>query len=64
MKVITQIYLNCRPDLRDEWLTGSEIEDINEVMVRRRQCTASDFSILPQSQEQALRSLVKYCEYF
>jgi hypothetical protein len=33
MKVITQIYMNCRPDLRDEWLTGCEIEDINEVVV-------------------------------
>jgi len=27
MKVITAIYLNCRPDLRDEWLTGSEMEE-------------------------------------
>lgn len=27
MKVITAIYLNCRPDLRDEWLTGNEIEE-------------------------------------
>jgi hypothetical protein len=29
MKVITAIYLNCRPDLRDEWLTSNEID--NEV---------------------------------
>lgn len=27
MKVITAIYLNCRPDLRDEWLTGNEMEE-------------------------------------
>ena len=31
MKVITSIYLNCRPELRDEWLGGSdqdtELED-------------------------------------
>lgn len=31
MKVITSIYLNCRPELRDEWLAGSdqdtELED-------------------------------------
>jgi len=27
MKVITAIYLNCRPDLRDEWLTGNEVEE-------------------------------------
>ncbi|KAF9055024.1 N1221-domain-containing protein [Hymenopellis radicata] len=44
MKVITAIYLNCRPDLRDEWLTGSEIDD------------AADAS----AQETALRHLVKF----
>lgn len=44
MKVITAIYHNCRPDLRDEWLTGTEPED------------ASDAQI----QEQALRQLVKF----
>lgn len=44
MKVITGIYLNCRPDLRDEWLS-SDVEGI--VM-----------ESLPQ--EQALRALVKY----
>jgi len=31
MKVITSIYLNCRPELRDEWLGGTdqdtELED-------------------------------------
>ena len=26
MKVITSIYLNCRPELRDEWLSGSDQE--------------------------------------
>lgn len=35
MKVITQIYLNCRPELRDEWLTGMEPEDQNEAQVRK-----------------------------
>ncbi|EMD40803.1 hypothetical protein CERSUDRAFT_111387 [Gelatoporia subvermispora B] len=44
MQVITSIYLNCRPDLRDEWLTGIEVDD------------ASD----SQAQEQALRQLVKF----
>lgn len=34
MKVITAIYLNCRPDLRDEWLTGSEIDDAADASVR------------------------------
>lgn len=26
MKVITSIYLNCRPELRDEWLAGNDQE--------------------------------------
>ena len=26
MKVITAIYLNCRPELRDEWLSGQDQE--------------------------------------
>lgn len=33
MKVITAIYLNCRPDLRDEWLTGNEVEDASDALV-------------------------------
>ncbi|WVF71683.1 hypothetical protein IAT40_006491 [Kwoniella sp. CBS 6097] len=45
MKVITSIYLNCRPELRDDWLAGTdqdtELEDA-----------------LPQ--EYALRSLVQF----
>ncbi|KAG6911746.1 hypothetical protein DXG01_007996 [Tephrocybe rancida] len=44
MKVITSIYLNCRPDLRDEWLTGSEVDDATDA----------------QAQEIALRHLVKF----
>jgi len=44
MKVITAIYLNCRPDLRDEWLTGTEVDDVGDA----------------QAQEQALRHLVKF----
>lgn len=47
MKVITSIYLNCRPDLRDEWLTGTEVDDVGDA----------------QAQEQALRHLVKFCEF-
>ena len=34
MQVITAIYLNCRPDLRDEWLTGIEIDDAADAQVR------------------------------
>uniref|UniRef100_A0A8H7XWJ5 N1221-domain-containing protein n=1 Tax=Psilocybe cubensis TaxID=181762 RepID=A0A8H7XWJ5_PSICU len=44
MKVITSIYLNCRPDLRDEWLAGVEPDDAGDA----------------QAQEQALRHLVKF----
>jgi hypothetical protein len=33
MQVITAIYLNCRPDLRDEWLTGNEVDDQLEAQV-------------------------------
>jgi len=44
MKVITSIYLNCRPDLRDEWLAGIEPDDAGDA----------------QAQEQALRHLVKF----
>jgi hypothetical protein len=34
MKIITAIYLNCRPDLRDEWLTGTEVDDVGDAQVR------------------------------
>ncbi|KAK1228877.1 Factor arrest protein 11 [Marasmius sp. AFHP31] len=44
MKVITAIYLNCRPDLRDEWLTGGEVDDVTDA----------------SAQETALRHLVKF----
>lgn len=36
MKVITAIYLNCRPDLRDEWLTGTEVDDVSDAQVSPR----------------------------
>lgn len=29
MKTITAIYLNCKPELRDEWLTAIDVD--NEV---------------------------------
>ncbi|KAI0068880.1 hypothetical protein BV25DRAFT_1925031 [Artomyces pyxidatus] len=44
MQVITSIYLTCRPDLRDEWLTGNEVDEIQE----------------GQASETALRQLVKF----
>jgi hypothetical protein len=36
MQVITAVYLNCRPDLRDEWLTGIEVDDISDAQVSLR----------------------------
>jgi hypothetical protein len=34
MKVITAIYLNCRPELRDEWLGGTDQEtELEDAMV-------------------------------
>jgi hypothetical protein len=44
MRIITAIYLTCRPALREEWMTGLESEsDIEESAVRafiayRRSC--------------------------
>ena len=36
MKVITAIYLHCRPDLRDEWLTGIDVDaDVEDSLVCR-----------------------------
>ena len=52
MKVITLIYLNCRPDLRDEWLAGSEVEDTTEANVSRskvRSATYSEITVEPRN---------------
>ncbi|KAH9819906.1 hypothetical protein DFH28DRAFT_954711 [Melampsora americana] len=51
MKVITAIYLNCRADLRDEWLLGVDLDgDVEDSF----------------PQEQALRSLVSFynCKHY
>ncbi|RCI08683.1 hypothetical protein L249_4856 [Ophiocordyceps polyrhachis-furcata BCC 54312] len=45
MRVITSVYLHCRPELRDEWLAGSDVDAVVE-------------SALPL--EQALRSLTHW----
>jgi hypothetical protein len=35
MKVITSIYLNCRPELRDEWLAGTDQDtELEDALVR------------------------------
>ena len=65
MKCITTIYLSCRPDLRDEWLTGSEVDDAQDALVgsyyRLRWYKQTDHGS-EQAQEQALRKLVKFCK--
>ncbi|KAG0144411.1 hypothetical protein CROQUDRAFT_660084 [Cronartium quercuum f. sp. fusiforme G11] len=51
MKVITAIYLNCRADLRDEWLLGVDLDgDVEDSF----------------PQEQALRSLLSFynCKHY
>jgi hypothetical protein len=64
MQVITAIYLNCRPDLRDEWLSGNEVDDLTEAQVTVGLRTASSLcSCYFQGQEYALRHLVKFCEF-
>jgi len=45
MKVITSIYLNCRPDLRDEWLAGADVDAELEAAI---------------PQEHALRTLIQF----
>ena len=64
MQVITAIYLNCRPDLRDEWLSGNEVDDLTEAQVTVGSwATLSLYSWNWQGQEHALRHLVKFCEF-
>lgn len=33
MRVITAIYLDCRPELRDEWLCGGDVDGVVEEAV-------------------------------
>ena len=35
MKMITAIYLNCRPDLKDDWLGGTDQDtEVEDALVR------------------------------
>ena len=49
MQVITAIYLNCRPDLRDEWLTGIEVDDVYDAQVSRGRSLAESAHLLTSS---------------
>ena len=62
MKVITSIYLSCRPDLRDEWLAGTEPDDAGDAQVSSLKFLHFFHQVdFVQAQEQALRHLVKFC---
>ena len=41
MKVITAIYLHCRPELRDEWLCGGDVDGVVEEAVPLEQAGRS-----------------------
>lgn len=43
MKTITSIYLNCRPELRDEWLSGTDLEtELEDALVSALSAEAAD----------------------
>lgn len=48
MKIITSIYLNCRPDLRNDWLVGVEAD------------LEAEDAMVGKPQELALRSLIAF----
>jgi len=41
MRVITAIYLHCRPELRDEWLCGGDVDGVVEEAVPLEQASRS-----------------------
>ena len=41
MRVITAIYLHCRPELRDEWLAGGDVDGVVEEAVPLEQAGRS-----------------------
>lgn len=41
MRVITAIYLHCRPELRDEWLCGGDVDGVVEEAVPVEQAARS-----------------------
>ncbi|CAG8549971.1 7249_t:CDS:10 [Acaulospora morrowiae] len=57
MKVITSIYLNCRPDLRDEWIASADADAEVEDAVATEPIL---YGFQWQPQEQSLRELTKF----
>ncbi|CAG8496185.1 6333_t:CDS:10 [Racocetra fulgida] len=54
MKVITSIYLSCRPDLRDEWISSTDVDaEMDDALAKL-------IPIYWQPQEQNLRTLIKF----
>jgi hypothetical protein len=48
MKTITAIYLNCKPELRDEWLAATDIEnDVEDSNVRARNISSYLACLIP-----------------
>ncbi len=41
MRVITAIYLHCKPELRDEWLCGGDVDGVVEEAVPLEQASRS-----------------------
>lgn len=41
MRVITAVYLHCRPELRDEWLCGGDVDGVVEEAVPLEQAGRS-----------------------
>lgn len=41
MRVITAIYLHCKPELRDEWLAGGDVDGVVEEAVPLEQAGRS-----------------------
>lgn len=61
MKVITSIYLNCRPELRDEWLAGTDQDtELEDALVSQIFTLTAWLNLTCQPQEYALRALVQF----
>lgn len=56
MKVITSIYLNCRPELRDDWLAGTDQDtELEDAVVRLSLQTT------PMTRFDVVLSAARYC---
>ena len=59
MKVITSIYLNCRPELRDEWLAGQDQEtELEDALVGHQFCFVELCDVLKNGIATRIRSTI------